>query len=55
MYPLPAPNCQESQKTLAKLTGSCFNACVTSMGNNLASNQQVIITVMIVAILIITT
>mmetsp|Transcript_60807 Transcript_60807/g.156722 ORF Transcript_60807/g.156722 Transcript_60807/m.156722 type:complete len:90 (+) Transcript_60807:85-354(+) len=31
----------ESQKTLAKLTGTCFSACVPSMGNSLASSQQV--------------
>mmetsp|Transcript_63627 Transcript_63627/g.127612 ORF Transcript_63627/g.127612 Transcript_63627/m.127612 type:complete len:90 (-) Transcript_63627:148-417(-) len=31
----------ESQKTIAKLTAKCFQACVPSAGTSLASSQQV--------------
>eukprot|EP00428_Durinskia_dybowskii_P019513 CAMPEP_0170213396 /NCGR_PEP_ID=MMETSP0116_2-20130129/6322_1 /TAXON_ID=400756 /ORGANISM="Durinskia baltica, Strain CSIRO CS-38" /LENGTH=94 /DNA_ID=CAMNT_0010463947 /DNA_START=57 /DNA_END=341 /DNA_ORIENTATION=+ len=31
----------ESQKTLAKLTGTCFEACVQSPGKSLGNSQQV--------------
>mmetsp|Transcript_93152 Transcript_93152/g.236935 ORF Transcript_93152/g.236935 Transcript_93152/m.236935 type:complete len:93 (+) Transcript_93152:103-381(+) len=30
----------ESQKTIAKLTGKCFQACVPSAGKSLANAQQ---------------
>uniref|UniRef100_A0A6U6MLY4 Mitochondrial import inner membrane translocase subunit n=1 Tax=Zooxanthella nutricula TaxID=1333877 RepID=A0A6U6MLY4_9DINO len=31
----------ESQKTLAKLTATCFQACIPSPGKSLGSSQQV--------------
>mmetsp|Transcript_22634 Transcript_22634/g.30602 ORF Transcript_22634/g.30602 Transcript_22634/m.30602 type:complete len:93 (-) Transcript_22634:251-529(-) len=31
----------ESQKTIAKLTATCFQACVPHAGTSLASSQQV--------------